>query len=195
MPTLAAIVLIDAAKKGAIMYFNTVGEPVDGWSWTKPADVAQSIREQYSALLRAKRSVVAAVSDLPESLLWTRIGPDVSAVGNLLLHLRGSEHQWIADKIGARPLVRDRDAEFAARSGPSLPELLAALQAAGAESHEVIAGFDDDAARNYRSDQGFSISFILTYSAHHYALHLGQIVVVREFLEPGFRLEDRLSGG
>ena len=177
------------------MYFNAVGTPVEGWSWSKPADAAQSIREQYSALLRAKRSVVAAVSDLPALLLWTRIGPDVSAVGNLLLHLRGSEHQWIANKVGVRPLVRDRDAEFAARSGLSLPELLSALHATGAESHEVIAGFDDDAARNYRSDQGFSISFILTYAAHHYALHLGQIVVVREFLEPGFRLEDRLSGG
>jgi len=120
--------------------------------------------------------------------VWTRIGPDVCAAGNLLLHLRGSEHQWIGHKIGTRPLERDRDAEFAARGGYDLSTLVEGIKTSAAETREVLASLDEAAVEEHRSEDGFSIPFILHYTNQHYSLHLGQLVMIREYLSPGFRL-------
>jgi hypothetical protein len=169
-------------------YYQVVHSDSEGWGWHTSARVPASIRRIVSNLNQMKRNIQAAVDGLDEELLWKRIGPDVSSIGNLLMHLRGTEHQWLGHKVGGRPLKRDRDDEFARREGLTLGELIAALKRAWKDTEEILEDLTEEKIRSHRSEDGLSIPFMLHYSAQHLALHCGQIVTVREFLEPGFRL-------
>src|SRR5436190_21646796 len=78
------------------------------------------------------------VSKLPSELLWARDSENENAVGNLLLHLEGNVRQWIVSALGGAPERRDRPAEFAARSGPGAPVLIADLRDAVSEAIRII---------------------------------------------------------
>ncbi|MGA2330074.1 MAG: DUF1572 family protein [Bryobacteraceae bacterium] len=60
---------------------------------------------------------------LNDAQVWFRGGESQNAVGSLVLHLAGNLRQWIVSGVGGAPDVRDRDAEFAARSGAGVEEL------------------------------------------------------------------------
>src|SRR5215212_4681591 len=79
------------------------------------------LQTEYRAKLRA------AVQVLPPDAIWWRANEQSNSVGNLLSHLSGNVRQWIVCGVGGAPDTRDRDGEFAARSGASAAELLAAL--------------------------------------------------------------------
>src|SRR6185312_6338637 len=72
--------------------------------------------------------------------IWARGGENENAVGNLAMHLAGNVRQWIVSSIGGTPDVRQRDAEFATRSGLSVAELKERLRAAVTEGTAVIKG-------------------------------------------------------
>jgi hypothetical protein len=50
--------------------------------------------------------------------VWWRPDETVNALGNLVLHLAGSNRYYVGYGIGGRETHRDRDAEFAARANP-----------------------------------------------------------------------------
>ena len=54
---------------------------------------------------------------LGEDDLWWRPHEQSNAVGNLVLHVAGSNRHFLEHVIGGAPGVRDRDAEFGARGG------------------------------------------------------------------------------
>src|SRR5688572_6230951 len=60
---------------------------------------------------------------LDEEDLWWRPHDQSNAVGNLVLHLSGSNRHFLEHVIGGEPFVRDREAEFGAR-GRSKAEVL-----------------------------------------------------------------------
>src|ERR1039457_5314172 len=67
--------------------------------------------------------IETCLGELNEEQVWARGGENENAIGNLVLHLCGNVRQWIVAGVGGRPDVRERDAEFAARGGPGIPEL------------------------------------------------------------------------
>jgi uncharacterized damage-inducible protein DinB len=169
-------------------YYNVVKPRADGWGWETKVDIPPSIRQIVSSIDQMKRNIEHAVEGLADEQVWVRPGVDVAAIGNLLLHLRGTEHHWIGHKIGCRALHRDIHKEFATRGGMSLDELMGNLQEANSETEEILSDLTEAKVSSYRSEDGLSIPFILHYVSQHLALHLGQIVVVREYLSPGYRL-------
>ena len=144
--------------------------------------------EVVSSLNQMRRNILHCVEGLSDEQAWLRIVPDVSAVGNLLMHLRGTEHQWIGHKIGKKALHRDREREFSARRGIGLSTLVEGLRTVAKETKEILGELDEAKVNEYRSEDGFSIPFILHYTNQHFAVHLGQLVVLREYLSPRFRL-------
>jgi len=76
---------------------------------------------------------------LDGSQVWFRGGESQNAVGNLVLHLAGNVRQWVVSGVSGAPDVRDRDAEFAARSGAGVGELRQLLGATVRKAATVVA--------------------------------------------------------
>jgi uncharacterized damage-inducible protein DinB len=185
--------------------FTRVGEvvdPEDGlvWRWEKSEDAAawlflerssHYLRTEYATKLRA------AVEALPADVLWWRPNEQSNSVGNLLIHLAGNIRQWIVRGVGGAPGSRNRDAEFAARSGPPAAELVADLERALAEADDVLARLSPGDLLERRAIQGRDLTVLEAIYAvvEHFSLHLGQIVLVAKLQAPGaIRFYDDAGG-
>ncbi len=158
-----------------------------GWNWPQASACPRELREIVSNLDQVREYLRRAVRDLGGDEVWRRMGEGTPSIGNLLLHLRGSEHQWIGNKLGGLVLARDRDAEFTTREGPGLPALLERLDGARRDTEAILARLTDEDAATGRYG-GHSARFILHYTAQHFAYHAGQVVMIRKYFEPGFVL-------
>jgi hypothetical protein len=140
------------------------------------AAVASALRQTHDYIARAR-------TGLREEHLWRRLHPVVPSIGNLLLHLTGTEHQWIGDKIGRLPLKRDRDHEFSAdgATGPALPDLIAAMDRVWSQSAEILGGLSEEAVTD-------EVLFNVHYTENHLAYHVGQMVMLRKLMESDFTL-------
>jgi len=161
------------------MAYSDTLSPGRGWRWPKPDGCPERLVHVVSALDRARDYARRAVEGVDRASCWRRPGPGMPAIGNLLMHLRGTEHQWIGVEIGGLPLDRDRDAEFAVEDGATLPELLADLDRVEAQTREVLRGLDE-------VDE--HALFCVHYTENHVAYHAGQLCALRRLVEPGFRL-------
>lgn len=137
--------------------------------------------EEYRIKLRR------AVEALPDDALWWRPNDQANSVGNLLLHLAGNVRQWIVCGIGGAPDVRDRAGEFAARQGASAEQLLSRLERVLQEADVVLARLDPDDLTARRTIQGREVSILdaIFQVVQHFALHLGQIILVAKERVPG----------
>ena len=81
-----------------------------------------------------------AVAKLTPEQVWMRTSDNDNAVGNLVLHLTGNVRQWILSGLGGAEDRRVRDAEFEARGGEDVPELMGRLRGVVEEARRVIAG-------------------------------------------------------
>jgi uncharacterized damage-inducible protein DinB len=137
--------------------------------------------------------VETALGRLTEVQLWLRPRPKMNAVGNLCLHIAGSEHQHLVSAIGGLPTLRDRPGELLQSGGYSKKELLALLRNVRQESWSVALKLTaGDLERmvtvTYPEDSGmegysWSIQKILIGAAEHYAYHTGQIVYASRWLQ------------
>ncbi len=118
-----------------------------------------------------------ALEELPEQLLWQRPNEASNSVGNLLLHLCGNMRQYIHSGLGGQPDLRERDAEFTARSGPSKAELWTQLEQTVREACDIVQQTDDENLLRVRRVQGFQLSGIgiALHVLEHYSYHVGQI--------------------
>src|ERR1041385_6167952 len=82
--------------------------------------------------------IETCVPKLPPELLWARDSENENAVGNLLLHLEGNVRQWIVSGLGGAPERRDRPGEFASRTGPAAPVLMATLSRAVTDAIAIV---------------------------------------------------------
>jgi hypothetical protein len=98
--------------------------------------------------------------------------------GNLALHLAGNLRHFVGATLGATGYVRNRDAEFAARSMPK-DEVLATVAAARDEVARTFAKLDEKVL-----DQPFSQAMVkrhigtrqmLLHLCVHLTYHLGQL--------------------
>jgi len=122
---------------------------------------------------------------LSEDDVWWRPHEQANAVGNLVLHVAGSNRHYLEHVIGGGASVRDRDAECAARGGPSKADLQALWADVTARVERVVGGLTPERLAQRTSDRDRSVAGVLLHVTHHTALHLGQIVWVTKMRRPG----------
>lgn len=139
------------------------------------------LTEEYRIKLRK------TIDALPPDALWWRPNEQANSVGNLLLHLEGNVRQWIIGGVGGAPDTRNRAGEFAAREGASKEELLARLDETLAEADAVLARLDPARLSDRLHIQARDITALdaVYQVVQHFALHLGQIILVAKSEVPG----------
>jgi uncharacterized damage-inducible protein DinB len=127
------------------------------------------------------------VSALPAELLWWRPNEQANSVGNLLMHLEGNVRQWIIGGVGGAPDVRNRAGEFAARESDTAEELLGRLDQTLDEADAVLSSLKPEQLTERRRVQTRDVSVLeaIYQVVQHFALHLGQIIVVAKAQVPG----------
>ena len=83
----------------------------------------------------------ACLDALDDEQVWWRPNEDVNAVGNLVLHLCGSNHFYLDHVFSGRELRRDRDAEFAARRTHSRAQLIGMWEQSVRSTTAVLDAF------------------------------------------------------
>ena len=154
---------------------------------------------EFLAMVRSRlldeypRQIRACLDVLGEEDLWWRPHEQANAVGNLVLHLAGSNQFYLGHAIGGGADIRDRDAEFGARGGPPKASVLRVYEGAGATAERVLDTLTPARLTETTTATGRSSSFarILLHVTHHNALHIGQIVWVTKLRRPG-RLQELL---
>jgi uncharacterized damage-inducible protein DinB len=133
--------------------------------------------------------------------LWWRPDEQSNALGNILLHLIGSNRLYIGYGVGARPLERDRAAEFTARGNPTKADVQRAWSGTVAMMREVFDGLTPSHLMQTtdRTGKTTTIASILLHASHHTAAHMGQIVWITKMRHAGavnelwIRTRDRLA--
>jgi hypothetical protein len=115
----------------------------------------------------------------PEQV-WHRGSEEQNAVGNLLLHLTGNVRQWILTGIGGAPNTRVRDAEFAARGGPSPAEMRQALREAVDQANELIRTLPHARLMDRMTIQGHEVTVLeaIFHVVEHFSGHAGQVIFI-----------------
>lgn len=168
-------------------------------------------RSLESTLLHLTRSRL--VDDYPAQIqecldlitdedVWWRPNDQANALGNILLHLAGSNRLYVGYGVGGRATERDRAAEFTARGNPGRDEIAGAWHDTVRVMREV---FDELTPSHMmqttdRTGKMTTIASILLHASHHTAAHMGQIVWITKMRHAGgvnelwIRTRDRLAG-
>lgn len=135
--------------------------------------------------------IAACLDVLSEEEAWWRPNEQANAVGNLVLHLAGSNRYHLEHVIAGRGTHRDRDAEFSRRGGMPKSELRRTFDDSTAVVKDVLDGLDPAALMTAtdRSKKHTTYAQVLMHVSHHNAAHMGQIVWATKMLQPG-ALED-----
>jgi uncharacterized damage-inducible protein DinB len=139
------------------------------------------LTEDYPTQIRACLDV------LTDDQVWWRPNERSNAVGNLVLHLVGSNHFYLDHAIDGRPLNRDRDSEFAARNTVSRKALTELWSASVQMTTEILSSLSASqmVERTTRTGKPTTIAQILLHVSHHNAAHMGQIVWITKLLREG----------
>lgn len=155
--------------------------PEAGWQWPRPTACPPRLSSIVSALDQTRDYIDRIVSGATEEDLWWRPEPTLNAMGNLLLHLAGTEHQWIGNKVGKATLKRDRDYEFSAKGGHTLADLRARLEGERLSTRELLAKMNDASVDE-------AVLFCFHYTENHFAYHCGELAMLRRLRTPLFRV-------
>jgi uncharacterized damage-inducible protein DinB len=128
--------------------------------------------------------IATCLGQLTPEQVWARGTENVNAVGNLVLHLCGNVRQWIGFGVAGQPDIRQRDAEFAARGGPSLDELKAHLHAAVSAASAIIRELPPSELGTLTRIQNYEITKLqaIYHVVEHFSGHTGQIIFATKFL-------------
>lgn len=115
---------------------------------------------------------------LDDAALWSREDEVENSIGNLCVHLAGNVRQWLIATVGGVPDTRDRDSEFAARSGGSGAQLAAALRRTVEEANIVIDSLSEQRLAERVHVQGYDVTVLeaVYHVIEHFAHHSGQII-------------------
>ncbi len=131
--------------------------------------------------------VRAALDTLTDDQVWWRANPTSNSVGNLVLHVCGSTRHFLGRGVGGSDYRRDRPREFA-ETGP-LPssELRGVLEETVAETERVLGRLDPARLLEVsdRAGEPQTILALVLRTAHHWAVHTGQIVYAAKALREG----------
>src|SRR5689334_9087623 len=127
------------------------------------------------------------VASLPPEMLWWRPNDESNSVGNLMLHLDGNVRQWIVGAIGGAADVRNRAGEFAAKEGGTREELMRRIEQTLDEADAVLTKLRPEQLTERRRVQARDVSVLdaVYQVVQHFALHLGQIILIAKAQVPG----------
>ena len=128
--------------------------------------------------------IETCLGELNEEQVWARGGENENAIGNLVLHLCGNVRQWIVAGVGGRPDVRERDAEFAARGAPGIPELSQRLRTTVADAVAVFDAVTPERLAEHVAIQQYDVGVLeaIYHVVEHFSMHTGQIVFATKML-------------
>lgn len=131
--------------------------------------------------------IQACLDVLNDDEVWWRPNEQANAVGNLVLHLAGSNTYYLEQVIGGRDIGRDRKAEFTARGGGSKARVLDVWNASRQGAEQVLNSLTPSQLSHTTESTGKPATYaqILLHVSHHNAAHMGQIVWVTKMLHPG----------
>ena len=129
----------------------------------------------------------ACLEALDDEDVWWRPNEQANAVGNLILHLSGSNRYYLEQVIGGRDIGRDRDSEFAARGGYSKDQLKALWGETRDIAEGVLNGLEPSQMMQTTERTGKLTTYaqILLHVTHHNATHMGQIVWITKMRRAG----------
>jgi len=135
-------------------------------------------------LTQLLKRIETCVDRLTPEQLWTRGSDHENAVGNLMLHLAGNVRQWILAGVGGAPDHRDRDREFAARTGAGAQELKAELRSAVEEAVALIRALPPQRLCETIRPQGYegTVLAAIYHVVEHFAGHAFQIMFATKLL-------------
>lgn len=144
-------------------------------------------RSRYLLTDEYRTKLRKTLDALPADALWWRANDQSNSVGNLLLHLAGNVRQWIVSGVGGADDKRFRAGEFTANGGQSLDQLWATIDAAITDADAVIAKLDEASLARRLTIQGREVSVLdaVYHVVEHFALHLGQIILIAKLSAPG----------
>ncbi|HEY2375691.1 MAG TPA: DUF1572 family protein [Gemmatimonadaceae bacterium] len=124
---------------------------------------------------------------LPPDMLWWRPNEESNSVGNLVMHLDGNVRQWIVGAVGGAADVRNRAGEFATREGATREELMRRIEQTLDEADAVLVKLRPEQLSERRRVQARDVSVLdaVYQVVQHFALHLGQIILVAKAQVPG----------
>lgn len=133
--------------------------------------------------------------------LWWRPDEKSNALGNIMLHLIGSNRLYVGYGVGGRAVERDRAAEFTARRNPDRSAVIDAWNGTVRMMGEVLTALQPAqlTEQTDRTGKMTSIASILLHASHHTAAHMGQVVWITKMRHPGaldevwIRTRDRLA--
>ena len=128
--------------------------------------------------------IEACLGKLTEEQVWARGSENENAIGNLVLHLAGNVRQWIVAGVGGAIDTRQRDGEFSARGGSSIPELQERLRGTVGEAAAVIAAVAPERLAERVTIQKYDVSVLeaIYHVVEHFSLHTGQIVFATKMM-------------
>ena len=124
---------------------------------------------------------------ITEDDLWWRPDEKSNALGNIMLHLIGSNRLYVGYGVGARAIERDRASEFTARRDPGR----AAVVSGWNDTVEMMRDVFDSLTparlmeQTDRTGKTTTLASILLHASHHTAAHLGQVVWITKMRHPG----------
>jgi hypothetical protein len=150
----------------------------------------------HDDIIRATRAILLdeflpkigmSLEPLTDDDVWWRPDEGSNSIANLLLHLDGNARQWVLGGVRGDADVRDRPAEFAARSGRGKQALLAQFTATLLDVDGVLAGLDAARLEEPRVIQGTQTTVFgaIFRVATHVAVHTGQIILLAKWRAPG----------
>jgi uncharacterized damage-inducible protein DinB len=124
---------------------------------------------------------------ITEDDVWWRPDESSNALGNIMLHLIGSNRLYIGYGIGGRSVERDRAAEFTARGNRDRAAILREWENTVAMMRDVFDGLDATRMmeRTDRTGKSTTMASILLHASHHTAAHMGQVVWITKMRHPG----------
>jgi uncharacterized damage-inducible protein DinB len=135
-------------------------------------------------LAQSSSRIEACLGKLTEEQVWARGSENENAIGNLVLHLSGNVRQWIVAGVGDAPDTRERDGEFSARGGSSVPELKERLRGIVGEAAAVIGAVAPERLAERVTIQRYELSVLeaIYHVVEHFSLHTGQIIFATKLL-------------
>jgi uncharacterized damage-inducible protein DinB len=144
-------------------------------------DVRTRVVVGYPAQVRA------ALDSLTDEQVWARANATSNSVGNLVLHVCGSTRHFLGRGVGGTDYRRNRPQEFAERGPVPRAELRRVLDETVAEADRTLAALDP--ARllevSTRAGDAQTVLALILRTAHHWAVHTGQIVYAAKAMKDG----------
>ncbi len=153
------------------------------------------IKESLTSLDNQLSVIETSINRLTEEDLWKKFKDETNSIGNLCLHLAGSEYAFIVSIVGGNPIIRQRSKEFTDDKVMNSMQMVELLKEVRLQSKKIINKMDyTDLMKEIQmpastntiileESKNQSILSVIMYVVEHYAYHTGQIVYMTKLLQ------------